>query len=250
MPDDRPALTDVEQIALMQKQIDDLQSTMLARVSRSPTGTIDQTILATAPPDTLFLQGQTVNRADYPTLWQWASDNGRVGVAGLFGAGNGTTTFVLPDFRNRVLVAAGTLAPGATVGSDTVALAVGNLPAHDHNVAATLTTSSDSHSHTSSHSTFHTHTFNTGSGGSHGQHPPFQIPVAAGSGANDVWAGGGVSTGSHTHGGTTAGDGSYTHNVSSDAHTHTVATTESTIGSGTAIDVRQSSIAINYLIWT
>jgi microcystin-dependent protein len=240
MADDRPALSDVELIAALQKRLDDLESTLLARVNRSTTGTIDQTILTTAPPDTLFLQGQTLNRADYPVLWQWASDNGRV-VTGLFGAGDGTTTFVLPDFRNRVLVGGGALAPGATVGADSVTLALGNLPAHDHNVSVGTSSSSGSH--------FHAISANTGSDGSHINH-------FADSGYDIMTNGsGGAISGHLSRDSPRLTEPNHTHTLNTNtgttgAHTHTATVTESTIGSGTAVDVRQSSIAINWLIWT
>lgn len=229
MADDRPVLTDVEQIAQLQRQIDDLRSTVLARASRMPTGTILGTLLATAPPDTLFLQGQTLTRAQYPVLWQWASDNALVGVAGLFGAGDNSTTFVLPDLRGRVLLGAGTLAVGAKVGADSLVLTSAQMPAHKHNITV------------ANHAN-HSHTFNTNSAGTHGPHPGFQIPVGKATAPDDptdIWAGPRSDTGSHSHGGATTSDSAGSH-----------AWSEDLIGGTTPVDMRQASIAVNWLIWT
>ena len=50
--------------------------------------------------------GATVNRADYPRLVKWINDNNlwtddTAGNLGLFGKGNGSTTFVLPNYSQR-----------------------------------------------------------------------------------------------------------------------------------------------------
>ena len=56
--------------------------------------------------------------------------------------GNGQTTFALPDLRGRVAVGAGqaetgtTYDLGSTGGTETAKLAIGQLPAHTHSVAA------------------------------------------------------------------------------------------------------------------
>ena len=52
--------------------------------------------------------GATVNRADYPRLVKWINDNDlwtddTAGNLGLFGVGNGSTTFVLPNYINRYI---------------------------------------------------------------------------------------------------------------------------------------------------
>ena len=51
--------------------------------------------------------GATVNRADYPRLVKWINDNNlwtddTATYQGLFGKGNGSTTFKLPDFTSRI----------------------------------------------------------------------------------------------------------------------------------------------------
>ena len=52
--------------------------------------------------------GATVNRADYPNLVQYANDHSLwtsnpTGEPWKYGQGNGSTTMVLPDYRNRVI---------------------------------------------------------------------------------------------------------------------------------------------------
>lgn len=46
-------------------------------------------------------QGQTLLRAEYPELWQFAQDNELVGK--LFGTGDGSTTFTVTDIRNSFI---------------------------------------------------------------------------------------------------------------------------------------------------
>lgn len=52
--------------------------------------------------------GATVDRADYPRLVKWVKDNNlwtddTTGNFGLFGKGDGNTTFVLPNFSQRYI---------------------------------------------------------------------------------------------------------------------------------------------------
>jgi microcystin-dependent protein len=55
--------------------------------------------------------------------------------------GNGTTTFALPDLRNRVPVGFGNnYFLGQTGGESTTTLTVSNLPAHSHTIAASTDT--------------------------------------------------------------------------------------------------------------
>lgn len=73
-------------------------------------------------PGWVKLNGATVKRSDYPRLVQFATDNGLwTSTPGsnpqLFGQGDGSTTFVLPDYRNRVIQ-----------GGDTVGMKSAGLP--------------------------------------------------------------------------------------------------------------------------
>lgn len=242
MADDRAAETDIDAIARLSAELADLRSTLLARVGRSATGTVEPTILLAPKPDTLLLQGQDVNRADYPGLWQWVQDHGLL-VAGLFDIGDGTTTFGLPDFRGRLPVGAGTLgadayAVGATGGAASRALTTAQMPAHDHNVTVPA------------HGT-HNHDLTGGggtsgaSGGNHGGHfPAGGAPLAAAGGDLGLapWNGG-VGNNAHNHSLQVA-----VYSLASGAGSHPV--TETTVGGTTAVDLRAPYIAINWAIWT
>lgn len=229
MADDRPAPDPVQQLAELKKEFDDFKSTVLARVSRLPTGMIMGTFLAAAIPDTLLLQGQTVSRTDYPGLWQWVQDNSRV-TANLFTNGDGSSTFGLPDLRNRVLVGAGAVALGTYLGADSINLSVAQMPAHGHSV--TINSVGD-HGHGLS-----------GDAGNHGNHNGGLDTIASAlQGYQDFFHGvasnTGVGNAGHSHGGGTGGGGGHSHTVN-----------QSNAGSGSAIDVRQAGICVNYMIWT
>jgi len=96
----------VKAIGALRKQLDDHRTTANAQMPKRPTGTIEPTFATAAKAGTLLCNGQTVNRADYPLLWQWAQDNGVVD-AGKFGVGNNSTTFTVPDLRNQVATVGG-----------------------------------------------------------------------------------------------------------------------------------------------
>jgi microcystin-dependent protein len=220
LADDRPLLSDAERVSVLERKLADIESTFAARMARRPVGDVELAFRGTPKPGTLFLQGQTLNRADYPALWQWAQDVGAV-VTGGYGAGNGSTTFTLPDMRGRVPIgvgtgAGGTYALGQLVGSATVALTTAELAAHGH------TTSSY----------FHEHSGVSNYDGNHGGHVSSSVGRTTGS---DFAA--------HP---TTSGSGDHRHGIPADSHTHTVNNT----GSGTAHENRQPSLGINFAVWT
>lgn len=75
-----------------------------------PTGTFLLYGGSIAPEGFVLCVGETVLRADYSGLLAWAVKNGVIGKGKMFGEGDGSTTFVLPDFRNR-----GTMGPNPDV---------------------------------------------------------------------------------------------------------------------------------------
>lgn len=287
------------------------------RTWRRPTGDIEPSLLTVAKPNTLLCQGQAVSRATYAALWAWAQLNGLVGAGLPFGAGDGSTTFTVPDFRGRVPVGAGTLSGvtwtvGTLAGVNSLTLTTAQMPSHDHNVTVAdhathshsfTSGSGGDHSHTVSinnsaehQHTFltdvepeHQHGFSTAGAGDHnhpmqaprftqiGGHTHFNNPGTVSEGADvgvagDIFtrnAGSHVHTGTtavasaHNHGGSTAVGGVHSHTGSATGvggHTHTGTTgasgptthsvTESAVGGTTAVDVRQPSIGVNFLIWT
>ena len=251
MSDDREVPVDVTaQVAALVAEVADVRTTMLARTSTRPTGEIAPTMLSTAPAGTLLCQGQTVNRADYAALWAWAQANGRV-ITGLFGVGNGTTTFTVPDFRGRVMIGSGTLGSdtytvGQQVGEARHVLTEAELAAHDHTFSFG---SAGTHDHGGTNSTgSHSHGGSVDSAGSHGGHISSSGTVPAGSGAlaaDDSF----FSAGSHSHGITTSSAGGHAHDISdSGSHTHSLDIDDA--GTSTAHENRQPSWVGNWLVYT
>lgn len=212
--DDRPLESAEAAIGRIDSKLADVESRLLARLSRRPTGDVELAFRATPKPGTLFLQGQTLNRADYPALWAWAQANGAV-VAGGYGAGDGSTTFTVPDMRGKVVRGASTAAAlGELVGADSQVLTTSQMPSHSHSGS----TGSDSHSHSGSTSS------SDGVGA---------YTVAAGTERRVV-----ADDNDHTH----------TFTTGSDSHTHTVSI--GSTGGSTAVDLRQASVGWHIAVWT
>ena len=95
----------------------------------NPPGAILQFAGLTAPEGYLLCQGQAVSRAGYARLYAV------IGV--IYGAGDGSTTFNIPDYRGRVPVG---FSPGETEfatlgqrgGAKRHTLTVDEIPSHDH----------------------------------------------------------------------------------------------------------------------
>lgn len=109
-----------------------------------PAGSISPFAGATAPDGWLFMYGQAVSRATYAALF--------LAIGTTFGAGDGSTTFNLPDARGRVLFGKDDMggtpanrattgggglngaALGAVGGSEAVTLSAAQMPSHNHEV--------------------------------------------------------------------------------------------------------------------
>lgn len=131
-----------------------------------------------APTGWLLCDGSAVSRSTYSALFS--------AIGTTWGAGDGSTTFNVPDFRRRVAVGSGgsgsaTLgnAVGNTGGAETHTLTTAQIPSHTH----TGTTSSDG---------AHTHTISGAENVAAGTHSA-QTPN---SGANQITT---SSSGAHTH---------------------------------------------------
>jgi microcystin-dependent protein len=100
-----------------------------------PVGTVWDYLGATAPAGWLLAQGQAVDRTIYSALYALLGTT--------YGAGDGSTTFNLPDLRGRMTMAASaTHALGTNGGAETKVIAIANLPSHTHPIT------DKSHSHT------------------------------------------------------------------------------------------------------
>lgn len=108
---------------------------------------------AAAPSGYLLCDGSAVSRTTYAGLFS--------AIGTTWGAGNGTTTFNVPDLRGRAAIGAGT-GSGLTartvgtqnIGEETHVLTVGELAAHNHGV------NDPTHVHTVN-DPGHVHSFNT-----------------------------------------------------------------------------------------
>lgn len=226
MVDTRPVQDPTSAILAMQSDIAALQAGQI-RATRGQTGDIEPTLLAAAKAQALLLNGQTVSRTTYPALWQWVQDNSLIVTNG-FTVGDGSTTFGLPDFRGSVLrMCAASEAVFLRSGADTKTIVSGNLPSHTHAI------NGDGN---------HGHSYSTDGAGTHGGHfqasGPTNVPSGSFYGVA-AWNDPGSSGGFHSHtGGTT--------NVAD--HTHGGVT--GATGTGTAFDVRQASVNVNWMIWT
>lgn len=112
-----------------------------------PTGAILPYGASVAPSGYLLCDGSAVSRTTYSALFAIVST--------AYGAGNGTTTFNLPDFRGRFPLGVAAAGTGSTLGATGGAIDHTHTgPSHTHTVA--------SHTHTIAH----THTVSrTGWGG-------------------------------------------------------------------------------------
>lgn len=91
-----------------------------------PSGTIFDYGGATLPAGWLACNGTTVSRTTYAALF--------AAIGTTWGTGDGSTTFTLPDLRNKFAIGAGTLlAVGKSGGSQSITTA--NMPAHNHGVS-------------------------------------------------------------------------------------------------------------------
>lgn len=88
-----------------------------------PVGGIIFWPMDTAPDGYLVANGATVSRTTYSGLFAVYGTK--------YGAGDGSTTFVLPNMQRRFpFGASGTNVPGSTGGAESVVLTIPNLPTH------------------------------------------------------------------------------------------------------------------------
>ena len=105
-------------------------------ISTPPTAAIHMYGGTSAPTGWLLCNGAAVSRSTYSALFAV--------VGTTYGAGNGSSTFNLPDLRDRFAVGSGTTySAGATGGAATHTLSTAEMPAHTH----TATSTDSGHTH-------------------------------------------------------------------------------------------------------
>jgi len=110
-------------------------------ISQPPTAAIHMYGGTSAPTGWLLCNGAAVSRSTYADLFAI--------VGTTYGAGDGSSTFNLPDLRDRFAVGSGTTySAGATGGAATHTLSTAEMPAHNHSASST--------------DSGHTHNFQTG----------------------------------------------------------------------------------------
>jgi len=115
-----------------------------ANTSDTPSGAILQFAGSSAPANWLLCDGALVSRTTYSALF---------GVIGTnYGAGDGSTTFKLPDMRGRVPIGAGqgtsltNRVIAATGGAETHTLSENEMPSHTHTIDVGTNTAFDNQS--------------------------------------------------------------------------------------------------------
>lgn len=260
MSDDRPLEEPPEQVGRIEQELNDLKAMVNARLARRPTGDMELSFRATPKDGTLVCNGQAVSRTQYADLFNWASEQGLLGS--LFGNGDGSTTFNVPDIRDRFLAAAGTsIGHGATGGQASRTLTVNELPSHSHTASTTVQQhAAHDHSLSVSGSTnsagSHDHSASTNTAGDHGGHIASSGLVPSGTGA-DVADNNFANRGGHSHSVDIGTSGSHSHTVSvsgsvgdSAAMSHSASTTVNATGGGQAFDQRPPFIGLQVLVWT
>jgi microcystin-dependent protein len=94
----------------------------------SPVGTVVPYAGSTAPPGWLVADGSAVSRSTYSELF--------AAIGTTYGAGDGSTTFNLPDLRGRVVVSVGSNGDVSALGESDGAVEPQRSPSHTHIIPA------------------------------------------------------------------------------------------------------------------
>jgi microcystin-dependent protein len=199
-------------------------------------------IKPTARPDAqvqngwLLCNGAQVSRITYNSLYQV------IGTA--YGAGDGSTTFNLPDLRGRFPLGKSAAGTGSALGATGGALDHTHTgPSHTHTFSAT-SSSAGGHDHAGSTGSAggHSHTY---SGTTSSPSATAQVDIPVTSPIN-------VAHQSHTHtfSGSTTSDGSHSHSINNAPdHSHTVSGTSSSSGTGNTGSANPPYVVVNYVIF-
>lgn len=109
------------------EQIKSIGNVLLQTTIIQPAGIIQMYGGLTAPTNWLLCDGSAVNRLTYIKLFTV--------IGTIYGAGDGSTTFNLPNLQNRMPIGKGTGSFSTlnnTGGAETISLGLTNVPAHRH----------------------------------------------------------------------------------------------------------------------
>lgn len=205
--------------------------------AKVPVGALTAFAGSVNPSGWMSCDGQAVSRTTYDALF--------TAIGTTYGAGDGVTTFNLPDLRGAFpMHKSGSHALGSEGGSETVTLVEANLPVHDHQMThyhsmdhnhPSFTTSSDgAHSHTT-HVGWETDAPNTGAGARFTN--VGDLPANQGSNKGNAPT---TSAGAHTH---TVDVPNFVGDTGGSSQIRT-----GTTGSGTAATVLNPFVALNWII--
>ena len=172
----------------------------------SITGTIQMYAGTTAPSGWLICNGQAVSRTTYAALYAV--------IGTTYGAGDGSTTFNVPNLVNRTVRGSNSL--GKTGGSDTVTLSTANMPAHTHGGGSLAAASNGAHTHS--------------------------VPFYNSSGSQGKQFGDARSDAKCTY------LNGYMNTAG--AHTHTISGSTASTGSGSAVTITNPYVMLHYIIKT
>lgn len=209
-----------------------IATTAFVQVNGTPTGGLMLWPTASPPANWLICNGSAVSRATYATLFAV--------VGTTFGVGDGSTTFNLPNYTDRMPIGAGSsYSVNSQGGSATTTLTTTELPSHSHSASSSSSSSSSfsgSAGTTGSTNIDHTHNYNLGSITASGVYA--QVTAVN---AGPVSTGGMNSNQNHTHTFTPAGT------VSTSTST---STTIGSTGSGAAFSNLPPYLGIYFIIKT
>jgi microcystin-dependent protein len=205
--------------------------------------------MATPPANYLKCNGALVSRTTYAALF--------TAIGTLYGAGDGSTTFALPDLRAE-FVRGWDDGRGIDTSRAIGTAQAAQMPAHTHvatstaaaisagTPAGTLTADAHTHTGTTASAGAHTHNVTIGSDGGPQSYAGRATTPSIATLATS-------SAGAHTHTFTTSSD-SHTHTFTGTAlaaHTHTVTTTlADTGGTSNSSENRPRNVALLYCIKT
>ena len=122
---------DIQAVENQVTSVDNRVTTAENNNSFVPTGAIMPFAGSSAPSGWLLCNGGAVSRSTYSSLFS--------AISTIYGTGNGSSTFNLPDLRGRVVAGVGasgtplsSFSLGSTGGNETEVLSVSQIPQHQH----------------------------------------------------------------------------------------------------------------------